>query len=124
MHDQETIDRITERERQELLRREQLYRGDRNPRTLDGKIVILVDDGIATGSTMRAALAALRQLAPARLIVAVPVAAEHTYRKIGAEVDEIVCPETPARFFAISHWYREFGQTTDDEVRDLLARAA
>ena len=121
---QETIDRVTDQERQELRRREQLYRGDRKPPVLAGKSIILVDDGIATGSTMRAAIAALRQLGPARLIVAVPVAAAETYREIGAEVDEIVCPETPEVFFAISEWYERFEQTTDDEVRDLLSKAA
>jgi putative phosphoribosyl transferase len=122
--DQATIDRVTDQERRELRRREQLYRGDRKPPVLAGKSIILVDDGIATGSTMRAAIAALRQLGPARLIVAVPVVAAETYREIAAEVDEIFCPETPEVFFAISEWYETFGQTTDDEVRDLLSRAA
>ena len=122
--DQETIDRITDEERQELRRREQLYRGDRRPPALAGKSIILVDDGIATGSTMRAAIAAMRQSTPARLIVAVPVAAASTYREMSAEVDEFICPETPEAFFAISQWYERFEQTTDDEVRDLLSRAA
>ena len=122
--DQETIDRVTDKERQELRRREQLYRGDRRPPALAGKSIILVDDGIATGSTMRAAIAAIRQSTPARLIVAVPLAAASTYREISAEVDEIICPETPQSFFAISQWYERFEQTTDGEVRDLLSRAA
>jgi putative phosphoribosyl transferase len=119
-----TIDRVTDQERQELRRREQLYRGDRRPPALAGKSIILVDDGIATGSTMRAAIAAVRQSTPTRLIVAVPVAAASTYREISAEVDEIICPETPEAFFAISQWYDRFQQTTDDEVRDLLSRTA
>ena len=119
--DQKTIDEVTDRERQELRRREELYRGERKPLTLAGKSVILVDDGIATGSTMRAAIAALRQLGPSRLIVAVPVAAADTYREIGAEVDEMVCAEVPRALFAISQWYERFEQTTDDEVRHLLA---
>jgi len=121
---QETIDRVTDQERQELRRREQLYRGDRRPLALAGKSIILVDDGIATGSTMRAAITALRQLGPARLIVAVPVAAAETYHEIAAEVDEIVCHETPDAFSAISEWYERFEQTTDDNVRDLLSKAA
>ena len=121
---QETIDRVTDQERQELRRREQLYRGDRRPLALAGKSIILVDDGIATGSTMRAAITALRQLGPARLIVAVPVAAAETYHEIAAEVDEIVCHETPDAFSAISEWYERFEQTTDDNVRYLLSKAA
>jgi len=121
---QQTIDLITERERHELQRRERLYRGDRQSPALAGKSLILVDDGIATGSTVRAAIAALRQVGPARMIVAVPVAAAQSYREIAAEVDEIVCPEIPATLFAISQCYERFEQTTDDEVRDLLSRAA
>ena len=120
----ETIDVASRREQKEIERRERLYRGQRPPVDVRNKTVILVDDGLATGSTMRAAIAALRQLGPARLIVAVPVAVVETYREIGAEVDEIVCPETPEVFFAISEWYERFEQTTDDEVRDLLSKAA
>jgi predicted phosphoribosyltransferase len=121
---QETIDAVTDQERKELRRREQLYRGERPPREIRGRSVILVDDGIATGSTMRAAIAALRQLGPARIVVAVPVASPETCQQIGAEVDEIICAATPQSLHAISQGYERFEQTTDEEVRDLLGRAA
>jgi predicted phosphoribosyltransferase len=121
---QETIDAVTDQERKELRRREQLYRGERPPREIRGRSVILVDDGIATGSTMRAAIAALRQLSPARIVVAVPVASPETCQQIGAEVDEIICAATPQSLHAISQGYERFEQTTDEEVRDLLGRAA
>src|SRR5262245_47986320 len=121
---QNTIDAVAERERHELRRREELYRGDRKTPELRGKTIILVDDGIATGSTMRAAIAALRQLGPARIVVAVPVAAAETCRQLASEVDELICAATPEGFHAISQWYIRFEQTTDDEVRDLLNRAA
>jgi putative phosphoribosyl transferase len=121
---QSTIDAVAQKEREELQRRETLYRGDRSPRTIQGKTVILIDDGIATGSTMRAAIAALRQIGPESIIVAVPVAAADTCRELSAEADEVICADTPTTFFAISQFYRKFEQTTDEEVRDLLARAA
>ena len=119
-----TIEAIAQKEREELQRRERLYRGERSPRSIQGKTVILVDDGIATGSTMRAAIAALRQTGPERIIVAAPVAAADTCRELAAEADEVICVETPATFYAISQFYRKFDQTSDEEVRDLLSRAA
>jgi putative phosphoribosyl transferase len=118
-----TIDQETDKEREEV-RRERLYRGERKPPQLAGKSVILVDNGIATGSTMRTAVAALRQLGPTRIVVAVPIATPDTCNEISAAVDEMICAETPGALFAISQWYEKFGQTTDDEVRDLLGRGA
>jgi predicted phosphoribosyltransferase len=111
-------------EAQELARREQAYRGERPPVAVEGRTVILVDDGLATGSTMRAAVAALRRRHPARIIVAVPTAAPETCEELKQEVDEIVCAMTPTPFYGVGEWYEEFGQTSDDEVRDLLERAA
>jgi predicted phosphoribosyltransferase len=118
-----TIDAVAQREQEELERREHLYRGNRPPLALEGKTVILIDDGLATGSTMRAAAAALRQQKPAKIIVAVPVAAKATCRQLAGEVDQIVCLQTPDAFYAVGQWYANFGQTSDEEVRDLLARA-
>lgn len=120
----ETVDRVTEREALELARRERAYRGDRPPLTVAGRTVILVDDGIATGSSMRAAIAALRQQHPARLVVAVPVAAPSTCVDLGQEVDDIVCAVTPEPFYAVGLWYQNFAETSDDEIHDLLGRAA
>jgi predicted phosphoribosyltransferase len=88
-----------------------------------GRTVILVDDGLATGSTMRAAVAALRKLQPAKIVVAVPVAVRSTCEELAEEVDEIVCARTPEPFYGVGEWYADFSQTTDEEVRDLLARA-
>ena len=122
--DSETIDVASRREQKEIERREQLYRGQRPPVDVRNKTVILVDDGLATGSTMRAAIAALRQHRPARIVVAVPAAAPRTCSDIADEVDEIICAATPEPFYAVGQWYQEFSQTTDDEVRDLLARAS
>lgn len=122
--DEAVIERITARERAEVERRERAYRGERPPPELRGKTVILVDDGIATGSTARAAVAALRRADPARIVVAIPVAPPSTCRELRDEADEVVCVQTPESFWAISLWYRSFPQTTDDEVRDLLTRAA
>jgi predicted phosphoribosyltransferase len=119
-----TIEAVAQKEREELQRRERLYRGEQSPRPIEGKTIILVDDGIATGSTMRAAIAALRQIGPERIIVAAPVGAADTCRELSAEADEVICVETPATFYAISQFYRKFDQTTDEEVRDLLSRAA
>jgi putative phosphoribosyl transferase len=112
-----------ELEGQELARREEIYRGERPKPEVSGRIAILVDDGLATGASMRAAVAALRKLGPARIVVAVPVAAPSTCEHLAAEVDEIVCCRTPEPFYAVGLWYENFDQTTDDEVRDLLARA-
>jgi predicted phosphoribosyltransferase len=117
------IDRITAREQEELQRREQAYRGDRPPLEVRGKSVILVDDGLATGATMRAAVLALRQQQPARLVVAVPVGAASTCEEFRAETDETICAMTPEPFLAVGYWYEDFSQTTDAEVRDLLQAA-
>ena len=119
----ETVDAVARRESEELTRRERLYRGDRPAPEPAGKTVILIDDGLATGSTMRAAAAALRQRGPARVIVAVPVAARQTCEQLRREVDELVCAATPSPFLAVGQWYAEFGQTSDEEVRELLRRA-
>lgn len=118
------IDSATAAEQAELDRREQAYRGMREAPDVRGRIVILVDDGLATGSTMRAAVAALRQQKPARIIVAVPVAAASTCQEFREEVDEIICATTPDPFYGVGQWYEDFSQTTDEEVRDLLKRAA
>ena len=124
--DEETFDAAARREQQELARREHAYRGDRAPPDLEGKVVIVVDDGLATGTSMRAAVAALRHRWPARIVVAVPVAAPSTCEAVGAspDVDEIVCLQTPEPFFAVGLWYHDFRQTSDEEVRDLLDEAA
>jgi len=119
----EVVEATTARERRELERRERRYRGDRPLPAVRGQTVILVDDGLATGSTMRAAIEALRRLEPARIVVAVPVADQTTCEEIAAEADEVVCARTPRRFRAVGLWYTDFSQTTDDEVRDLLRRA-
>ena len=110
-------------ESRELERREEAY-GGRDPPDLTGKTVILVDDGLATGATMRAAALAVRRLDPARLVVAVPVAAEETCDQFRDVADEIVCEVTPRPFRAVGLWYDDFSQTTDDEVRELVGRAA
>ena len=120
---QQVIDRVARKEEAELRRREREYRGDRSPVDVTGRTVILVDDGLATGSTMRAAAAALRQRRPAELVVAVPVAAESTCDEFRSEVDRIVCAATPDPFYAVGLWYENFEQTTDEEVRGLLDRA-
>jgi predicted phosphoribosyltransferase len=116
------IDAAAARELQELARRERLYRGDRPPPDIAGRTVILVDDGLATGATMRAAIAAVRQQQPARIVVAVPTASPDTCEALKAEADHVVCAMTPEPFLAVGHWYEDFTQTTDDEVRELLAR--
>jgi putative phosphoribosyl transferase len=110
-------------EARELLRREETYRDGREPPDLEGKTVILVDDGLATGATMRAAVLALREHDPARIVVAVPVASKETCDQFRDVADEIVCAITPRPFYAVGMWYEDFDQTTDDEVRELLARA-
>jgi predicted phosphoribosyltransferase len=120
---QSVIDEVVANEARELARRERLYRGDRPFPDLKGRTVILVDDGLATGSTMRAAAQALRQHQPARIVVAVPTAAAETCQDLRNEVDETVCVITPEPFYAVGLWYEEFSQTSDDEVRDLLARS-
>jgi putative phosphoribosyl transferase len=117
------IDHVVAKEQEELERRNRVYRGDRPAPNVRNRTVILVDDGIATGATLRAAIAALRQQEPARIVVAVPVAPPSTCNQLQAEVDDVVCVLAPEELYAIGIWYENFSQTTDDEVRDLLARA-
>jgi putative phosphoribosyl transferase len=117
------IDAVAAQEQRELERRERLYRGDRPPPDVRGRTVILVDDGLATGATMYAAIQALRQQQPARIVVAVPTASPETCEALRAEVDEVICAITPEPFYAVSLWYEDFSQTTDETVRDLLARS-
>ena len=116
------IDSVARREQIELERREELYRGSREPIGLAGQTVILVDDGLATGSTMRAAVKAVRQQRPARVIVAVPVGAPQTCATLAREADDVVCVRTPDPFVAVGLWYRDFTPTSDREVRALLGR--
>ena len=118
------IDAIARQEQVELERQERLYRGDAGSRDFTGRTVILVDDGLATGSTMRAAVGALRHMTPARIVVAVPVGAADTCRQLRREADEVLCLHTPDPFRAVSLWYDEFHQTSDHEVRHLLEAAA
>ena len=120
---EEVIDEVAAEELGELERRERLYRGDRPPPDVRGRTVILIDDGLATGSTMRAAIAALRQQHPARIVVAVPVGAPETCAEFQDEADEAICALTPDPFYAVGLWYGDFTQTTDEEVRDLLEQA-
>jgi len=120
---QAMIEATAEAEQRELERRERAYRGDRPPPELRSRSIILVDDGLATGSTMKAAALALRSQNPARIVVAVPVAAPETCESFRAEVDDIVCAVTPEPFYAVGLWYEDFSPTTDDDVSDLLARA-
>lgn len=114
---------VLAQEKVELERRETHCRRDRPARDLHGRVVILVDDGLATGATMRAAAAALREKGAARIVVAVPVGAPETCRAIEAEVDEVVCVSQPAFFHGVGQFYEDFSQTTDEEVRELLRRA-
>jgi putative phosphoribosyl transferase len=120
----EDIARAAIVEGRELERREHLYRAGRAPIDVRGRTVILVDDGLATGASMRAAALAVRELHPAKVVVAVPVAAERTCDDFRGEVDEVVCAVTPEPFLAVGSWYDDFTQTTDDEVRALLAQSA
>ena len=117
------INTVAAREQQEVERRERLYRGDRPAYDIRGRTIILVDDGIATGATMRAAVAAVKQRQPARIIIAVPVAASATCEAFAPEVDDVVCVQRPEDFFAVGFWYEHFSQTTDEQVRDLLEQA-
>jgi predicted phosphoribosyltransferase len=121
---EDVIEASVASEERELERREREYRDDRAPLNVHGRTVILVDDGLATGSTMRAAVAALRQQQPAAIIVAVPVAASSTCAELAEEVDDLVCARMPEPFRAVGLWYDDFSQTTDQEVRDLLRQAA
>jgi putative phosphoribosyl transferase len=116
----DAVARVIDRERTELARREHVYRGGRGPLDLEGRTVLLVDDGLATGSTMRAAATAVRSRHPSRLIVAVPVGAPESCADLEDVADDVVCASEPQPFTAVGLWYRDFSQTTDDEVRELL----
>jgi putative phosphoribosyl transferase len=118
------IELVTNRERKELKRREQAYRGQRPPLNLRGLTVILVDDGIATGSGMRAAVGALRQMQPAHVVIAVPVAPSATCNRLRSEVDDLVCLTMPEPFYGVGQFYFDFSQVSDQEVNELLDRAA
>ena len=120
---EEEIEAETRKEREELKRRELLYRDDRPPLDVTNRTVILVDDGIATGSTIKAAIAALKKQKAGRIVVAVPVAPASTIEEIKGDVDEVICVSSPEFFYAISLWYDEFPQTSDEEVRELLKKA-
>lgn len=120
----EVIEHVAEREVREVSRRERAFRGDRPKLDVHRRIVILVDDGIATGSTMRAAVAGLRKLGPERIVVAVPTAAPATYDEFERLADECVCVITPEPFYSVGLWYDDFAQTSDEEVRDLLTQSA
>jgi putative phosphoribosyl transferase len=114
---------VAERESDEVERRLLQYRGDRPFPVITGRVAILVDDGLATGSTMKAAIRAVRQKRPSSVVIAVPVAAADTCRELAREVDDIICLHTPQDFSAVGLWYEDFSQTTDDEVRHLLGQA-
>jgi predicted phosphoribosyltransferase len=118
------IDEVARVEQIELERRERDYREGREPVSVRGRTVLLIDDGLATGSTMKAAVQAVRAQHPARIVVAVPVAAAETCHEFAEIVEEIVCVRTPEPFSAVGLWYRDFSQTTDDEVRELLDERA
>jgi putative phosphoribosyl transferase len=119
----DAVESVTQTEQRELQRREHAYRGDRPPLDVAGRRVILVDDGLATGATMIAAVQGIRKLAPARVVVGVPVADPATCEQLGEHVDDIVCATTPEPLVAVGFWYAEFDQTTDEEVRELLDAA-
>ena len=120
----EVIDAVSAEELVELQRRENAYRAGLPPLEIEGKTVIVVDDGVATGSTMLAAVSALRQSNAARVVVAAPVIAASACREVQRQADEVVAVMIPERFYAVGQWYEDFSQTSDDEVRDLLAQAA
>jgi len=120
---EEAIETETRKEQEELKRRELLYRGKRPPLDVSNRTVVLVDDGIATGSTIKAAITALKKQKAGRIVVAVPVAPASTIDELKTEVDEVICVSTPEFFYAISLWYDEFPQTSDEEVRELLKKA-
>ncbi|AOY90144.1 phosphoribosyltransferase [Marinobacter salinus] len=119
----EAIERVASEEQQELERREQAYRGDRSRPEIEGKCIILVDDGLATGASMRAAIEALRLQNPSSIVVAVPVAPSDTIGKLSAEADDVICLATPEPFMAIGNWYRDFTQVSDQEVKQTLNKA-
>ncbi|HXS11484.1 MAG TPA: phosphoribosyltransferase [Acidobacteriaceae bacterium] len=120
----EQLAETVERETRELERREHAYRGDRAPVDVKGRCALVVDDGVATGYTMRAAVTALRQREPGKIIIAVPVAAKDTFEELKRHADAVVCLITPFDFAAVGQWYRHFDQTSDEEVRLLLERSA
>jgi putative phosphoribosyl transferase len=120
---EEVINFVTKREAEELQRREILYRGTRPSPQVRDRTVILIDDGLATGASMRAAVAGLRAQRPARIVIAVPTAAPETCDAFRSEVDEIVCAITPEVFYGVGRWYEDFSQVTDEEVRNLLQEA-
>ncbi len=121
---QQTIEAVIAREQPELERREREYRNGRPAAEVGGRTVILVDDGLATGSSMRVAAKALKKKSAAQIVVAVPVASPSTCAEFETEVDKVICATTPEPFWAVGQWYRNFSQTSDEEVRELLARAA
>lgn len=120
---EQTIERIAQEEQRELIRRERLYRDNRPPPELRHRTVILIDDGLATGASMRAAARAVRQQGPVRLVVAVPVAAPPVCKEFQAEADEVICAFTPEPFYGVGQWYHKFAQTSDQEVHTLLEQA-
>lgn len=119
----DSLEEVTQREQQELERREHLYRGDRPALPIQDQSVVLVDDGLATGATMRAAILAVRQQQPAEIVVAVPVGARQAYEQLSPQVDAVICTVMPERFNSVGTWYEEFPQTSDREVCELLQRA-
>lgn len=118
------IDNVIAKEQREIERREQLYRQNRPLPVVSDRIVILVDDGLATGATMRAAVRAIEQQQPSQIVVAVPVSSPEAYRELSTQVDEIICVEIPQPFNSVGLWYDNFPQTPDEEVCDLLQQAA
>jgi predicted phosphoribosyltransferase len=119
----ETLEAVTAREREELVRRERAYRGDRAPLDVRGRTVLLIDDGLATGATMRAAALALRRRGPGQLVLAVPTASADTCETLEAAADVVVCISTPEPFVAVGYYYDDFAEISDEEVRELLRRA-
>ncbi len=119
----EEIESVARKEQEELERRDQKYRGDRPMPRIEGRTVILVDDGLATGSSMRAVVKAIKTLNPAKIVVAVPVAAPEVCEQFTQIVDEVICVRTPTPFQAVGLWYENFGQTTDEEVTEILGKA-
>lgn len=120
----EMLQEVYRREKQELARREELYRSGRPPYEIEGKEIIVVDDGLATGASMKAAVLALRRFSPKKIVVAVPVSAEETYLELKKLVNETVCLNRPDPFIAVGAWYEDFSQTSDEEVQELLHLAA